>query len=79
MNLVTIEKLTKEFGDHQLLDEVDLRINAGDRIGLVGINGSGKTTLLRVIAGLDEPDGGTRIGDRVLFRGADYRGFKHGP
>jgi ATP-binding cassette subfamily F protein uup len=59
MNLVTIEALTKEIGDRRLLDEVDLRINSGDRIGLVGINGSGKTTLLRVIAGLEEPDGGS--------------------
>lgn len=59
MNLVTIEALTKEIGDRQLLDEVDLRINSGDRIGLVGINGSGKTTLLRVIAGLEEPDRGS--------------------
>jgi ATP-binding cassette subfamily F protein uup len=59
MNLVTIDKLTKEYGERQLLDQVDLMINEGDRIGLVGINGSGKTTLLRVIAGLDVPDGGT--------------------
>jgi ATP-binding cassette subfamily F protein uup len=59
MNLVTIDKLVKEYGERQLLDQVDLLINEGDRIGLVGINGSGKTTLLRVIAGLDEPDGGS--------------------
>jgi ATP-binding cassette subfamily F protein uup len=59
MNLVTIEALTKDFGDRQLLEEADLRINSGDRIGLVGINGSGKTTLLRVIAGLEQPDGGS--------------------
>jgi len=59
MNLVTIEALTKDFGDRQLLEEVDLRINSGDRIGLVGINGSGKTTLLRVIAGLEQSDGGS--------------------
>jgi len=59
MNLVTIEKLSKEYGERQLLDQVDLRINDGDRIGLVGANGSGKTTLLRILAGLDKPDAGT--------------------
>ncbi len=34
-------------------------VNAGDRIGLIGVNGSGKTTLLRIIAGLEPPDAGT--------------------
>jgi ATP-binding cassette subfamily F protein uup len=42
-----------------LLDGVDLLINVGDRIGLIGINGSGKTTLLRIIAGQEPPDAGS--------------------
>jgi len=44
MNLVTIEKLTKEFGDRPLLEEVDLLINAGDRIGLIGHSWGGYET-----------------------------------
>ena len=41
------------------IDHIDLEINDGDRIGLVGHNGSGKTTLLRVLAGIYKPNGGT--------------------
>ncbi len=58
MNLVTLENISKQYSERQLLDDVDLRINAGDRIGLIGVNGSGKTTLLRIIAGLEQPDDG---------------------
>lgn len=58
MNLVTLENISKQYSERQLLDEVDLQINQGDRIGLIGVNGSGKTTLLRLIAGLESPDSG---------------------
>jgi len=59
MNLVTLEKVSKQYSERQLLEEADLRINQGDRIGLIGPNGSGKTTLLRLVAGLEKPDGGS--------------------
>jgi ATP-binding cassette subfamily F protein uup len=59
MNLVTLESITKEYGERVLLDEVDLLINEGDRIGLIGVNGSGKTSMLRIIAGIDQPDSGS--------------------
>jgi ABC transport system ATP-binding/permease protein len=58
MNLVTLEGVSKQYSERLLLDEIDLRINSGDRIGLIGPNGSGKTTLLRMIAGLETPDEG---------------------
>ncbi len=58
MNLVTLEQITKQYSERVLLDGVDLLVNVGDRIGLIGINGSGKTTLLRIIAGLEPPDAG---------------------
>ncbi len=59
MNLVTIDKISKQFSDRVLLDAVDLRVNSEDRIGLIGVNGSGKTTLLRIIAGLEPVDEGS--------------------
>ncbi len=59
MNLVTIENLTKQYSERVLLDSAELRIDAGDRIGLIGRNGSGKTTLLRLVAGEETADNGT--------------------
>ena len=61
MNLVTVENVSKQYSERILLDGVDLLINEGDRIGLIGLNGSGKTTLLRIIAGLETPDSGRMI------------------
>ncbi len=58
MNLLTLEGVSKQFSERLLLDHVDLTINEGDRIGLIGVNGSGKTTLLRIIAGEEAPDAG---------------------
>jgi len=58
MNLVTLEKVSKQYSERLLLEEVDLLINEGERIGLIGVNGSGKTTLLRIIAGLEPADNG---------------------
>ena len=58
MNLVTLQSVSKQYSERVLFNQVDLQINEGDRIGLIGINGSGKTTLLRLIAGLEPPDDG---------------------
>ena len=58
MNLVRLDNLTHHYSDRILFDSVNLLINEGDRIGLIGRNGSGKTTLLRLIAGLETPVAG---------------------
>jgi iron(III) transport system ATP-binding protein len=55
---ITIEKLTKRFGDHVVLDGIDVQIGAGELFFLLGPSGCGKTTLLRAVAGLNEPDEG---------------------
>jgi macrolide transport system ATP-binding/permease protein len=47
------------YGDRQLLERIDLVINAGEHVAIVGENGAGKSTLLRILAGLEAPDEGT--------------------
>ncbi|MBE6443813.1 MAG: ABC-F family ATP-binding cassette domain-containing protein [Alphaproteobacteria bacterium] len=56
--IYTLKNIHLAFGDNQLFENVELYINKGDKICLVGRNGSGKSTLLKVIAGVIEPDGG---------------------
>ncbi len=58
MNLVTLEHISKQYGERVLLDGVHLLINSGDKIGLLGRNGSGKSTLLKIIAGVEDADEG---------------------
>lgn len=52
MNLLTMEHIGKSFTDRELLGDISLGINEGERIGVIGINGTGKSTLLKIIAGL---------------------------
>jgi ATP-binding cassette subfamily F protein uup len=55
-----VQGLTKAYGPRRLLTDLCFDIRAGERIGVIGPNGSGKSTLLRLMAGLEEPDAGTR-------------------
>ena len=57
-NLINLEQCSVSFGIRRVLDDVSLGVNAGDRIGVVGLNGGGKTTLLEVLSGIAEPDTG---------------------
>ena len=56
--IYTLKNIHLAFGNNQLFSNVELYINRGDKICLVGRNGSGKSTLLKVISGIIEPDGG---------------------
>ena len=63
---VEARNITKSFGSFKALDDVTLRVEAGELVALLGPSGSGKTTLLRIIAGLEKPDEGS---GPVFFRG----------
>jgi ABC transport system ATP-binding/permease protein len=56
--IINAQKLSKAFGAKPLFQDVSFNISQGDRIGLIGPNGSGKSTLLRILAGIEESDGG---------------------
>lgn len=59
MILLDAQGIRKHFGAEPVLDGVTMEVRPGERIGLAGPNGSGKTTLLRILAGLEDPDGGS--------------------
>jgi ATP-binding cassette subfamily F protein uup len=64
--LLSLREISVSFGGHPLLDGVDLQLEAGDRLCLLGRNGSGKSTLLRLIAGEVLPDGGEIVRQQGL-------------
>ena len=65
--MLTIENVTKRFGEIVALDRVSLSLARGEFFGLLGPNGAGKTTLMSLVAGLRAPDSGSIsiIGQRV--------------
>ena len=58
-SVIVSEHVTKRFGERAIIKDFTLRIQRGDRIGVVGANGAGKTTLLKLLTGEIQPDEGT--------------------
>jgi ABC-type multidrug transport system ATPase subunit len=56
---LTVQGVSKRYGDRQALRDVSFSAAAGERLALIGPNGAGKTTLLEIIAGVRRPDAGT--------------------
>jgi ATPase subunit of ABC transporter with duplicated ATPase domains len=56
---LTAEELSKSYGSLEVFTDVDLAVDKGSRVVILGLNGAGKTTLLRILAGVDRPDTGT--------------------
>ena len=63
MNYLSVEHISKSFGERVLFEDLSFGINKDQKIGFVAKNGTGKTTLLRIIAGLESPDSG-----EIIFR-----------
>ncbi len=59
--VITATNVTKSFGDRTIINDFTLRIQRGDRIGIVGANGTGKSTLLKLLTGELAPDSGTVV------------------
>jgi ATP-binding cassette, subfamily F, member 3 len=66
MTLIGLRSVEKFYGGRAVLRGLDLKVNAGARIGLVGTNGAGKSTVLRILAGTEEVDGGEVVRRRGL-------------
>ncbi|MBQ9537434.1 MAG: ABC-F family ATP-binding cassette domain-containing protein [Desulfovibrionaceae bacterium] len=58
---ITVQDISKSYGARELFNHFSLEVDAGQRLCVCGPNGTGKSTLLRILAGIDEPDGGRII------------------
>ncbi|MDQ6740255.1 MAG: ATP-binding cassette domain-containing protein [Actinomycetota bacterium] len=63
---LTAEGLSKSYGSLEIFTDVDLAIDRGSKVVILGLNGAGKTTLLRMLAGVDQPDTGEVIAGHGL-------------
>jgi ABC transport system ATP-binding/permease protein len=64
--VIEAKTVGKSFGDRKIVDNFSIRIQRGDRIGIVGPNGAGKTTLVNLLTGAGAPDSGTvRLGANI--------------
>ncbi len=71
MSGLKIEKLTKSFDGHVILDDINIEARAGELLVVLGPSGCGKSTLLRLISGLETPDRGT-----IILDGRDITGLE---
>lgn len=71
MILLEIDKLTKKFAGLDAVNDLNLKVNQGQILGLIGPNGAGKTTTFNLISGVLPPTSG-----RIIYKGQDITGFK---
>ena len=78
MAILEIRHLSKSFGDHEVLKDIDFTVNPGDVTSIIGASGSGKSTLLRCVNLLETPSSGEILyhGKNVVGRGVDQPEYR---
>lgn len=69
--MIDVINLTKSFGDVEVLKGIDITINKGDIVAIIGVSGSGKSTFLRCLNCMEDPTGGS-----IIFKGVDIADMK---
>ncbi|WP_219835259.1 ABC-F family ATP-binding cassette domain-containing protein [Paenibacillus sp. R14(2021)] len=59
MHVLTVDHISKSYGEKILFQDVSFGVEMGDKIGIIGVNGTGKSTFLQVVAGIEPPDSGS--------------------
>ena len=75
--MIDIKGITKSFGSLQVLKGIDLHIDKGEVVSIVGPSGAGKTTLLQIIGTLDKPDSGSIMVDGIDVRSLSTKKIAH--
>ncbi|AGM26408.1 ABC transporter ATP-binding protein [Spiroplasma syrphidicola EA-1] len=75
--ILDIKNVSKKYKDKYALKDINLQINAGERVGLIGANGSGKSTLSEIIAGIRKPTSGEVIKKDDLIIGIQFQDSKY--
>ena len=70
--IISVQHLSKSFGTHEVLKDIDFSVNKGEVVCIIGPSGSGKSTLLRCINLLEKPSGG-----QILYRGENILDDRH--
>ena len=71
-NVIEVHHLSKSFGNHEVLKDIDFSVNKGEVVCIIGSSGSGKSTLLRCINLLEKPSGG-----QIIYNGENILDEKH--
>ncbi|MGE7934654.1 amino acid ABC transporter ATP-binding protein [Viridibacillus arvi] len=77
-NVIEIQHLSKSFGSHEVLKDIDFSVNKGEVVCVIGSSGSGKSTLLRCINLLERPSGGQIVyqGDNILDNNHNINNYR---
>lgn len=70
--MITVQHLSKSFGTHEVLKDINFSVKRGEVVSIIGSSGSGKSTLLRCINLLEKPTGG-----EIIYKGENILGDKH--